>query len=129
MRPTAGRHWRRRFGAAHARPLRDPGAARDRHDAAIEFSAAERAALRLARDGAIVPNAVTPQHFTELEQPFRTEEIVELVAVISLFGWLNRWNDTISTELEVGPLAFGLRSLGGRGWDAGKHAHETTEAV
>ncbi len=28
-----------------------------------EFSEAERAALRLARDGALVPNMVEPQHF------------------------------------------------------------------
>jgi hypothetical protein len=42
--------------------------------------------------------------------------------VISLFGWLNRWNDTMATELEEVPLAFGSKHLAARGWNAGKHA-------
>jgi hypothetical protein len=44
------------------------------------------------------------------------------VAVISLFGWLNRWNDTMATELEDEPLAFASQHLTANGWSAGKHA-------
>ena len=47
---------------------------------------------------------------------------MELVAVVALFGFLNRWNDTMATALEAGPLAFAERQLGARGWTAGKHA-------
>jgi hypothetical protein len=43
------------------------------------------------------------------------------VAIISLFGFLNRWNDTMATELEDVPAAFGHRVLGERGWERGKH--------
>ena len=85
------------------------------------FSDAERAALRLARDASIVPNASTPDHFEELRRHFSDEEIVEIVAVISLFGWLNRWNDTMATELEDGPLAFASKTLEAQGWAPGKH--------
>jgi hypothetical protein len=28
------------------------------------------------------------------------------VAVLSLYGFLNRWNDTLKTELEAPPAAF-----------------------
>jgi uncharacterized peroxidase-related enzyme len=87
------------------------------------FDDAERAALRLARDAAAVPNATTGEHFDDLAPHFGEDEIVELVAVISLFGWLNRWNDTIATDLEDEPLAFGADHLAARGWDPGKHAH------
>jgi hypothetical protein len=52
---------------------------------------------------------------------FDEDQIVELVAVISLFGWLNRWNDTMATDLEDEPLAFGTDHLAARGWDPGKH--------
>lgn len=86
------------------------------------FSEAERAALRLARDAALVPNEAGPGHFEALREHFSDEEIVELVAVISLFGWLNRWNDTMATELESGPLAFASEHLAPGGWRVGDHA-------
>jgi len=87
-----------------------------------DFSAAERAALRLARDSAIVPNLVTADHFVELRKHFGEEQIVEMVAVSALFGWLNRWNDTMATVLEDEPRRFATEHLAGAGWDVGKHA-------
>ena len=107
------------------------GVSAEKLDAAFEletsplFSEAERAALRLARDASQVPNAVEDSHFEALREHFSEEEIVELMAVVSLFGFLNRWNDSMATPLEAEPLAFAERHLGGsggRGWSAGKHA-------
>ena len=104
------------------------GGTAEKLDAAFEFetsplfSEAERAALQLARDASLVPNAVEDAHFDALRRHFGDEEIVELVAVVALFGFLNRWNDTMATALEAGPLAFAERQLGARGWTAGKHA-------
>jgi uncharacterized peroxidase-related enzyme len=86
------------------------------------FSDAERAALRLARDGALVPNAVTDAHFDNLKAHYTQREIVDMVAVISLFGFLNRWNDTLATPLEKAPLELAEKLLSERGWEAGKHA-------
>jgi len=86
------------------------------------FDERERAALRLARDAALVPPAVTDAHFEDLRRHFDEREILELVAQIALFGFLNRWNDTLATELEASPLRFAREHLGARGWDAGKHA-------
>lgn len=85
------------------------------------FSAAERAALRLARDSALVPNLVDADHFAALRRHFDEAQIVELVAVCALFGFLNRWNDTMATELEGVPRAFAKQHLGGAGWEVGKH--------
>jgi uncharacterized peroxidase-related enzyme len=89
------------------------------------FSDGERSALRLARDAAIVPNATTPAHFEELRKHYSEEETVEIVGVIALFGWLNRWNDTMATDLENEPMAFATTHLSGHGWSAGKHAAAT----
>jgi uncharacterized peroxidase-related enzyme len=86
------------------------------------FSEAERAALRFAQSAAAVPNAVTDGDFAELRKHYTDEEIVELVGVIAYFGFLNRWNDTLATELEPSPLGFAERALSGSGWSAGKHA-------
>lgn len=88
------------------------------------FDDAERAALALARDAALVPSAVTDEHFTELARHYTDEQIVQIVATISLFGYLNRWNDTMATTLEVAPLAFASKHLAPQGWEVGKHASD-----
>ena len=85
------------------------------------FSDAERAALRLGRDAGLVPNAVTAQHFEDLRVHFDDGQIVELVAAIAMFGWLNRWNDTMATELESSPLQFAQGQLAAGGWEVGRH--------
>ncbi|MEL7028460.1 MAG: hypothetical protein AAGL49_04450 [Pseudomonadota bacterium] len=40
--------------------------------------------------------------------------MVEIVSVIAMFGFLNRWNSTLATELEAAPaaLAAGLAGEG-----------------
>jgi len=85
------------------------------------FTDAERAALRLARDAGSVPNLVDEASFEELRLHWTDEQILELVAVISLFGYLNRWNDTMATTLEAVPAAAASEMLSERGWDVGKH--------
>ena len=70
------------------------------------FSAAERAALRVAWHGALQPSAVTDDDITALTPHFSQREIVEIVAVLSLYGFLNRWNSTLNTELEAAPADF-----------------------
>ncbi len=85
------------------------------------FTDKERAALRVAQFAGLVPNAVEDEHFAALRQHFDDDEIVEIVSVIALFGFLNRWNDTMATTLESSPRSFGEKVLAGGGWSAGKH--------
>ena len=70
------------------------------------FSDAERAALRVAWHGALQPNAVTDEDFAALKLHFSERQIAEIVAVLSLYGFLNRWNETLQTELEPLPAEF-----------------------
>jgi uncharacterized peroxidase-related enzyme len=86
------------------------------------FSDAERAALRLAYAGALAPSEATQEHFDELYKYFDEGQVVEIVASIALFGFLNRWNDTMATELEELPAQVAGEVIGGAfGWEAGKH--------
>lgn len=85
------------------------------------FSDAERAALNFAFHAAQQPGAVEASHFVALEAHFSTRAIMELAAMVSLFGFLNRWNDTLATELEDKPLAFAQANLAADRWSAGKH--------
>ena len=85
------------------------------------FSAAERAALRLGYHAALVPNEATAADFDELKKHFDEDQIVEIVATIALFGYLNRWNDTMATTLEPRAVEVAGRAIGAVGWRAGKH--------
>lgn len=90
------------------------------------FSESERSALRLARDAAQVPNCVGAEHFEELRRHFSQREIVDMVTMIALMGFLNRWNDTMATDLEDAPLAAARQHLSQAGWTAGKHDPSVT---
>ncbi|MBM4073022.1 MAG: carboxymuconolactone decarboxylase family protein [Planctomycetes bacterium] len=117
-----------RYCQAHTSELaHGSGVAIDKIRAAFEyetsplFNAAERAALRLAHHASLVPNLSTSEHFDDLKQHYGEAEIVEIVAVIAMFGFLNRWNDTMGTQLEPKPREFASEILGAKGWIVGKH--------
>ena len=85
------------------------------------FSAAEKAALRVARGGGQVPNGVTDSDLGELMAHFTPRQIAEIVAVIGLFGFLNRWNATLRVPLEAAPQALASGTLSEHGWHIGHH--------
>jgi uncharacterized peroxidase-related enzyme len=82
------------------------------------FSAAERAALDLALAAGQQPSAASDAHFRTLEAHFSPRAILEIMGVIALFGFLNRWNDTLATELEDAPKAFAKAHLRAEDWPA-----------
>lgn len=86
------------------------------------FTEAERAALEFAVAAASVPGAVDEPIATELRRHWDEGEIVELTGVVALFGFLNRWNDAMATELEAPAAADGQRWLAHQGWHTGKHS-------
>ena len=85
------------------------------------FDRAERAALSLALAAGKSPSEVTDAHFTELKKHFTDAQIIEIVGAIAVFGFLNRWNDTLATDLEDCPLDFARAHLAPRGWEIGNH--------
>ena len=84
------------------------------------YSTAERVALRFAQAASVVPNQVTPGHFEELRRHWDDGQIVEILAVIGLFGFLNRWYDSMATDLEAPPMWLASRTYGYH-WEPGKH--------
>ena len=85
------------------------------------FSERERLALDFALAAASQPNAVTDSQFAELKRHWSEGEIVELLGVVAMFAFLNRWNDTLATPLEAVPSALASEVLGAQGWLPGKH--------
>jgi uncharacterized peroxidase-related enzyme len=85
------------------------------------FNEAERAALDFSLAASQVPNAVDETIKTRLHQYWTEGEIVEMLGVISLFGYLNRWNDSMGTTLENDAIYSGNQYLGKHGFEVGKH--------
>jgi alkylhydroperoxidase family enzyme len=91
------------------------------YEASAAFTPGEKALLALAFAAGQSPNEANSAHFTALKDHFSEEQIVQAVGVVSLFGFLNRWNDTMATTLEKAPMAFAKASLDAFSWAAGKH--------
>lgn len=85
------------------------------------FSEAERAALDFSLAASQVPNTVNAEIKERLHLYWDEGEIVEMLGVISLFGYLNRWNDSMGTTIEEGAVESGEKYLGQYGWEKGKH--------
>ncbi len=85
------------------------------------FSEAERVALDYALAAGSVPNGVTESLMTRMRVHWCDEQIVEILGVISFFGFLNRWNDSMATTLEDPAQLYAADLLGERGWTVGKH--------
>ncbi len=85
------------------------------------FSEAERAALDFALLSSSVPNQVDDEIAERLRQHYTDGEIVEITGVVALFGFLNRWNDSMGTQMEDGAVESGEKYLSPAGWSPGKH--------
>ena len=85
------------------------------------FSEAEKVALRFTIAASSVPVS-TSQELEELLQHHWDEtDILEIMSVIALFGYLNRWNDVMGTSLEK-DAKDSAESLLQNQWNIGKHA-------
>ena len=87
------------------------------------FSEAERAALDFAFASSVIPNAVNDEMADTLRKHWDEGEIVEILGVVALFGFLNRWNDSMGTQMETGAIESGNKFLKEKGWSVGKHAY------
>ncbi len=86
------------------------------------FSNAEKAALDFAFAAAAVPNKVTERLVSQLKRYWDDNDIVEIMGVIALFGFLNRWNDSMGSALEDLPIEKGKKYLKDpTNWTPGKH--------
>lgn len=85
------------------------------------FSEAERAALRFAQLAGQSPSGVSDEDVHTLKSYYSVVEIVELLAVVSMYGFFNRWNDSLAIPLEPTPLNFAQSTIAAHGWQVGKH--------
>lgn len=87
------------------------------------FTDAERVVFDFAIAASTVPNAVTDEIAENLRMHWDDGEIVEILGVVALFGYLNRWNDSMGTKLEEPAAEDGVKYLEKLGWNRGKHQY------
>jgi len=87
------------------------------------FNDSEKAALDFALASSVIPNNVTDKIADNLRKYWDEGEIVEMLGVIALFGYLNRWNDSMGTEMEPGAIESGEQFLSKKDWSVGKHQY------
>ncbi|MCT4561910.1 MAG: carboxymuconolactone decarboxylase family protein [Crocinitomicaceae bacterium] len=88
------------------------------------FSEAERVALDFSLAASQIPNAVDDSLAQRMREHWNEGEIVEILGVVALFGYLNRWNDSMGTEMEGPAVQSGEELLAEKdGWNVGKHAY------
>ena len=103
------------------------GISREKVDAVWEYatsplySQAERAALDFALAAGSVPNAVDAELVARMRTHWSEAQIVQILGAVCLYGFLNRWNDSMATDLEEAPRRLGERVLAKGGWTGGKH--------
>ena len=87
------------------------------------FTESEKVALEFALASSTIPNSVDDRIAKNLRLHWNDGDIVEILGVIALFGYLNRWNDSMGTELEKEAIASGEKHLKQKDWTAGKHQY------
>ena len=85
------------------------------------FSEAEKVALRFTIAASSVPVSTSQELEESLQHHWDETDILEIMSVIALFGYLNRWNDVMGTSLEK-DAKDSAESLLQNHWDIGKHA-------
>ncbi len=85
------------------------------------YNDAERAALDFAIAAGSVPNSVDADIFARMRAHWSENQIVEMLGAISLYGFLNRWNDSMATTLEQPAIEMGQHALSNTWWNGGKH--------
>ena len=84
------------------------------------FTSKEKIALRFTQAASTVPVSVTTTLEQELTDAWSEVDVLEIMSVIALFGFLNRWNDVMGTSLEA-DAQTSAESLLSNHWDIGKH--------
>ncbi len=67
------------------------------------FSEREKAVLNIVEEANKVPINVSDKFFNDLKVHYSDNQICEIIAIISLFGFLNKWNAIMQTEIEIIP--------------------------
>jgi hypothetical protein len=94
-------------------------------DAERTLTAADRAAVRVARSLAVVPASVDDEARADLRRQFSEKDAEWVVLAIAMMGFLNKAMDALGVPLEE-PVASEVNGvIGPSGWKPGQHMRTT----
>jgi uncharacterized peroxidase-related enzyme len=83
-----------------------------------------RAALRFSRAVSSQPSTINDEILRDVRKHFSDTQVIEIIAICSFYGWLNRMNSGLQMELEDEPRSFSEEKLAPSGnWELGRHGH------
>jgi alkylhydroperoxidase family enzyme len=85
------------------------------------FSERERATIEYARAASTIPCSVTDETLAAMRQHWTEEDIVDITALIGLYGFFDRYNAAMATPLEAEVKDIAERYLAREGWAPGRH--------
>ena len=85
------------------------------------YSNAEKVALRFTIAASSVPVSISQELENSLKEEWSETDILEIMSVIALFGYLNRWNDVMGTSLENDAKESAEILLKSH-WEIGRHS-------
>jgi alkylhydroperoxidase family enzyme len=91
-------------------------------DRSDQFTEAEKAAYRFALAAGSCPNAVTADHHADLRAHYNDQQIREMMAVVGMSGFLNRYSESVAVVTDHGAANWAAENLTPVGWSIGKHA-------
>jgi ribosomal protein L9 len=90
-------------------------------EALTQEAKAEKAALQFTQEASSIPVTIDPVTEKNLKLYWSEDDVVEIMGVIALFGYLNRWNDVMGTTIETDAISSAQELLEGIHWEIGKH--------
>lgn len=88
------------------------------------LSAADRAAVEVARQLSVVPAAVDDAARAALRRHFSEDDAEWIVLAVAMMGWLNKTMDALGVPLEPETVGEVGGVIGRSGWTPGKHLRE-----
>jgi hypothetical protein len=72
---------------------------------------------------------VSDEDVEAVKKHYNEDGIVEILGVVCWYGFLNRWNDSLATELEDVAFEKASQTLKGTDWSAGKHTPKQARSL
>jgi alkylhydroperoxidase family enzyme len=91
------------------------------------FTDEEKAAYEFALAAGMCPPDVTPKHHADLRKYYNDQQIREIVGVIAISGFLNRYSNAVMVVTDQGSVDWATQNLSELGWTPGNHVGSPDE--
>lgn len=92
-----------------------------------KFTEAEKAVYRFSLAAGKAPSDVTPEHHADLRKHYSDTQIGELLKIVGVSGFLNRYNDAVAVVTDEESFVWAEKVLSPAGWEGNRHRGDSEE--